>query len=321
MGALTILGWVFDIATGIALLWLGWRALSAASLSAALVLFVSFGLVLTLAWVRLGAPDVALAEAAIGAGFTGALMLGALARLRTSLQEPEEAGMNRSGQWVLVKPLAAASALAVACGVVIAFTGIVPSFNGLGTQVARNLQISGASNPVTAVLLNFRAYDTLLETSVVLLALIGARNIGPAIDDACTSAPISSVLESLARFLTPIAIIVSGYLLWVGAYAPGGAFQAGAVLAALGVVLVLAGRSGGMTAVAGMPMRLLCVLGPAVFVIVAAATDALQGALLEYPPEYPGLLILLLEAVSTLSIGVTLLSLFAAPPCGKHHGQ
>ncbi len=36
---------------------------------------------LSLVWVRLDAPDIALAEAAIGAGLTGALLLSALARL------------------------------------------------------------------------------------------------------------------------------------------------------------------------------------------------------------------------------------------------
>lgn len=45
------------------------------------VLFIVFGLLLALAWLRLGAPDVALAEAAIGAGITGALVIATLSRL------------------------------------------------------------------------------------------------------------------------------------------------------------------------------------------------------------------------------------------------
>jgi len=44
--------------------------------------YISFSLVLSLAWVRLSAPDVALAEAAIGAGLTGALLLAALRRIQ-----------------------------------------------------------------------------------------------------------------------------------------------------------------------------------------------------------------------------------------------
>jgi uncharacterized MnhB-related membrane protein len=54
------------------------------------VLFVAFGLLMALCWMRLGAPDVALAEAAIGAGLTGALLMSSLARLDTRDASEEE---------------------------------------------------------------------------------------------------------------------------------------------------------------------------------------------------------------------------------------
>jgi uncharacterized MnhB-related membrane protein len=50
---------------------------------AAVVGFVVYGLLLSLAWMSLFSPDVALTEAAVGGGVTGALLLGACARLRT----------------------------------------------------------------------------------------------------------------------------------------------------------------------------------------------------------------------------------------------
>ena len=81
MEAMTWLAWSFDAFVGLGLLWLAWRALACPDLFKAVVLFVAFGLLLALAWVRLQAPDVALAEAAIGAGLTGALLMAALARL------------------------------------------------------------------------------------------------------------------------------------------------------------------------------------------------------------------------------------------------
>jgi energy-converting hydrogenase B subunit D len=46
-----------------------------------IVLFISLGLAVTIAWVRLNAIDVAIAEVTIGAGLTGALLLGAWKRL------------------------------------------------------------------------------------------------------------------------------------------------------------------------------------------------------------------------------------------------
>jgi uncharacterized MnhB-related membrane protein len=56
-------------------------ALSVRSLFTGVVLFIALGLLLALAWVRLHAPDLALAEAAIGAGLAGALLLAAARRL------------------------------------------------------------------------------------------------------------------------------------------------------------------------------------------------------------------------------------------------
>ncbi len=87
METLTLLAWTFDSLLGLGLLWLAWRALACPDLFKAIVLFVAFGLLMALAWVRLDAPDIALAEAAIGAGLTGALLLAALARLNRADRE------------------------------------------------------------------------------------------------------------------------------------------------------------------------------------------------------------------------------------------
>lgn len=73
---------IFDLVLLLALLWLAWRALAAPDLFKGIVLFIAFGLLMALAWARLHAPDIALAEAAVGSGITGALLLSALARSR-----------------------------------------------------------------------------------------------------------------------------------------------------------------------------------------------------------------------------------------------
>lgn len=49
----------------------------------AIVLFISLGLVITLCWIQLNAFDVAIAEAAIGAGLTGAMLLASWRKLST----------------------------------------------------------------------------------------------------------------------------------------------------------------------------------------------------------------------------------------------
>ena len=74
---------LLDVTIIAALLLLAWQALFRQDLFSAVVFFISFSLLLALAWVRLQAPDVALAEAAIGGGFTGALLLAAVRRMQS----------------------------------------------------------------------------------------------------------------------------------------------------------------------------------------------------------------------------------------------
>ncbi len=57
---------------------------------------------MAVAWVRLSAPDIALAEAAIGSGLTGALLLDAAAQMTgrersygERREEPSPAGVGR----------------------------------------------------------------------------------------------------------------------------------------------------------------------------------------------------------------------------------
>jgi energy-converting hydrogenase B subunit D len=74
---------MFDVLLAVVLPLLAWWAIVGPDLFRSVVLFIVFGLLLALVWVRLQAPDVALAEAAIGAGITGALLLDTLGRIGT----------------------------------------------------------------------------------------------------------------------------------------------------------------------------------------------------------------------------------------------
>lgn len=73
--------WTLDVLLCGSLIWLAIRTLMTADLFKAIVLFIVFGLLMALAWARLDAPDIALAEAAIGAGLTGTLFLSTLASI------------------------------------------------------------------------------------------------------------------------------------------------------------------------------------------------------------------------------------------------
>ena len=90
--------WLFDLPLALVLLWLAWRLLTSADLFKAVVLFIAFGLLMALAWVRLQAVDIALAEAAIGAGVTGALFLSALNKINSDQQKNDKGQAETKGR-------------------------------------------------------------------------------------------------------------------------------------------------------------------------------------------------------------------------------
>ena len=81
----------FDLLLSATLIALAAAALTSREPRRAVILFIAFGLLLALVWARLRAPDVALAEAAIGAGLAGALMLSAARRASRSLPSQDKA--------------------------------------------------------------------------------------------------------------------------------------------------------------------------------------------------------------------------------------
>jgi multisubunit Na+/H+ antiporter MnhB subunit len=200
----------------------------------------------------------------------------------------------------------------------VVFAGIVvaellrlptPAVN-LPASVGERIHESGVAHPVTAVLLNFRGYDTLLEIGVLLLAaviVLAVQGDEPARKPAVPP-PAEPPIQMFARIAMGPMTVVAVYLLWAGAYRPGGAFQAGAVLAAMAVLLHLAGVTRNWARPVGV-LRAGLTGGLLLFIGVAGALLT-QGFLLQYPLQHAGPLILLIEAGLTLSLGLVLASLF-----------
>ena len=273
----------------------------------AIIAFIAFGLLLGLGWVRVSAPDVALTEVAIGGGGTGILLLRAEAHLRRG-------GMTRpvSGAG---KAVAALVCGAVTLGLAVAVLTLPNPAPSLAPASAAALEGTGLGNPVTAVLLAYRALDTVLEKVVVVLALIGVWSLAP--DAFWGGAPAlrsmaPASLTYLARLLPPFGVVIGIYMFWAGADAPGGTFQAGMVLAAMWLLVILAGlRPEPETG--RLALRLLLVGGPAIFLLIGFLGFVIAGGFLAYPEGAAKPLIIGMEATLTVSLAVTLALLVAGP--------
>ncbi len=280
---------------------------------AATVGYVVYGLLLSLVWIRLFAVDVALTEAAIGSGVTGVLLIGAAGRLRsaeTTAAQEALTGLTRLFAACLCLLVAAALA-----GVVLLLPDQGPT---LAPQAMERLPETGLGNPVTAVLIAYRSFDTMLEKVVLVLAVVGVWSLaadrywGGAPGEARAERP-EPTLAFFAQMLAPIGILVGVHVFWVGADEPGGAFQGGAILAAMWMIVMMARLTGAPQASAFW-LRLALIAGPAVFLAAGVAGAVVAGGFFAYPPGLAKPLIQFIETFMTFTIAVTLPMLVAGPP-------
>lgn len=282
-----------DAAIAILLLALAAGALYSRTLYGSLTLFFAFGMLMALAWARLNAPDLALAEAVIGAGLSGALLFNALNKSRPEIARREKLHHRLSASLLSFIVL------------LLLLRSLWPALDQdplLPAMVSERLAASGVGHPVTAVLLNFRAWDTLLEIAVLLIALLGVKVLKPTHTPAPRPWPL---LLAWGKTLAPIAVVVGGYLLWSGSEHPGGAFQAGALLAA-GAVMLRLNHVLPPLRWSNPAVRLAILAGVMVFLGTAAVTAFLGNGWLHYPEQVSETIIVAIESVATLSIATAL---------------
>jgi multisubunit Na+/H+ antiporter MnhB subunit len=280
---------------------------------AAAVGFVAYGMLLTLVWIQLQGVDVALIEGAIGGGLTGAMLIAAASRLR-----PTEAAARAERPGAATRLAAALVAVCVTAALAVAVLALPDPAPTLAPETADNLPATGVGNPITGVLLAFRAMDTLLEAIVVLFAMIGVWSLAP--DRVWGGRPgrlhradPDGILAWLARVLPPIGIVVAVYIFWIGADLPGGKFQGASILAAMWLLAVMAGLADAPP-VSLTWLRVALIAGPVVFIAIGAAGVWTAGAFLAYPDGLAKPLIKVIEWALLPSLAVTLALILAGAP-------
>ena len=277
---------------------------------AAVAGFIAYGLLLTLVWVQLHGIDVALTEAAIGGGLTGALLIGAASRLRGT-----EAASRAARPGAATRGFAAALSAAVTLALAVCVFVLPDPAPTLAHEVAANMAATEVGNPITAVLLAFRAMDTLLEAIVLLFALIGVWSFAP--DKFWGGRPglrqraePNGILAYAARLLPPLGIVVGSYIFWIGADHPGGKFQGATIMAAMWLLVLMAGLADAPP-IGRRWLRGLLVAGPLAFIGVGLVGAVTAGAFLAYPQGMAKPLILVIEfalmPTLTLILGLMLL--------------
>ena len=288
------------------------------------MLMAIFSLLMAANFFILDAADVALTEAAVGAGVTTVIFLGALA-----LTVERERSKN-VGRWL------ALGIVSLTVLVLIYATFDKPRLGDPNAPVHQHVapwylektpELIGIPNVVTAVLGSFRGYDTLGEVFVVLAACIGVLFILGVAPPAHRAPPKTEssglshhvVPQVVGRILIPFIVLFGLYVQFHGEYGPGGGFQAGAIIAT-GLILhaILEGESAALRAIPGSVLLGMVAGGALLYTLVGIAGILLGGNFLDYsvlsadPVKGQQIGIIAIEAGVGMTVCGALLSIFHA---------
>ena len=297
-----------DILLGLLMI-TGFAIVRMRSLLAAVMLTSIYSLLSASLFVVLDAVDVALTEAAIGAGISTILMLATIA-----LTGDREKAPRHTPLLPLFVVIATGAAL-------IYGTLDMPHHGDPSAPVHQYLAPTylhdttaeiGVPNAVTSVLASYRGYDTLGEVAVIftagvgVLALLGYRTRRRNTELAGAGKLV--VLRVIAKLFFPLILLFALYVQFHGDYGPGGGFQAGVIFATGFILYALAfGLGNAQRVIPGQLLRTLAAVGVLIYAAVGIESMLLGGQFLEYrvladdPVSGQHLGILLIE----LGVGIT----------------
>ena len=280
------------------------------NLFVAVMLTGIFSLLMAANFFILDAADVALTEAAVGAGISTVLFLGVLA-LTTDREKP-----MTNTRWLSL------SVVTVTILIVIYATFEKPRLGDPEAPVHQHVapwylektpELIDIPNVVTAILGSFRAYDTLGEVIVVLTAAIGVmlllgtrhRSSARPVQSASSSDALRHHLipRILGRLLIPFIILFGLYVQFHGEYGPGGGFQAGALVAAAIILYaLLEGEGPALTVIPLSAITVMIAGGALLYGAVGIAGIIFGGNFLDYS-------VLLDNPVTSQQIGIIVIEL------------
>ncbi len=234
----------------------------------AIVIFMSYSSVMAIIWIMLESPDLAITEAAVGAGVSSILFFVTLKKIK-AVEHEEEAEkpqdiVDVESHWEMkiFSKSYFVTALIVGFGLVVILLSAVAGLPDLGESgnpvnnevfqryIESGMAETGAVNIVTGVILDYRAFDTFGEacvlfiaaTCVVILLRVDTKSdslsMPTDVNDRLYEPKNDLILQKAARILVPIIVLYGIYVILNGHLSPGGGFSGGAIIGS-GLILYL----------------------------------------------------------------------------------
>ncbi|MBE6114652.1 MAG: DUF4040 domain-containing protein [Erysipelotrichaceae bacterium] len=254
------------------------------NLLVSLIIFMSYSLVMSILWIVLQSPDLAITEAAVGAGVTSIIFFVTLYKIKglrefnsapqeaieeettevveetvvTTKKHHEKTINERLQEWIakyempLYKRFYNVMAVVLSTVIILCMLLTVselPSYgdpsNPANNEVSEKyimdtMEDTGAVNIVAGMILDYRAFDTFGESTVLFVAagtvIILLRNDRKKKEkeenDRMYEPKPDIILQNIAKLLVPVALMFGIYVVLNGHLSPGGGFSGGAIMGA-----------------------------------------------------------------------------------------
>lgn len=200
-----------------------------------IIYFGVFSLVASLAFLVLGAPDVAMAEAAISA-FSTIFFIICFEKYFGVWDEQGSVAAPVEIVHKFSKNIIPLVFTIVVCGLFIYFMPTGDASTYLKNQyISFFMRDVGGENAVTAIYLGYRVYDTLFEALMLAVSTVGVVHMSFYAEQ--PQKQMQSVVKSsstavyIIRIISPVLLLFGVYLILNGHITPGGGFQGGVAVA------------------------------------------------------------------------------------------
>ncbi|MBG91034.1 MAG: sodium:proton antiporter [Actinobacteria bacterium] len=235
--------WQFDLILLTLVVIFALISLRVKDLMGASIVFGAYSFLMCLIWAGMGAVDVAFTEAAVGAGVSTVFMIATIYNTGRMIK-PRPQDMSFKLLMMLVVVITGAFLLTA----VNDFPEWGDPYSPVNDHVAayyltHSMSDTAVPNVVTSVLADYRSFDTMFETAVVFVALIGIYGIirrrrkqDDSDSDTDALPPYdpseSLIIRQASRMMVPFMQIFALYVVAHGHHSPGGGFQGGVILGA-----------------------------------------------------------------------------------------
>lgn len=163
---------------------------------------------------------------------------------------------------------------------------LIPEYKGLNDSLSNyiiksGLKDTGSLNLITAILYDYRAFDSLGESTVIFgavsgIVLILSRKMLPV-----SSKGLSFIVKRSLGILTPFIALFGFYIITHGHLTPGGGFQGGVILAAISIIFsIVYGSAFDYRRYSPQTKTALETLGALTFLAIGLAGIVLEGSFL-----------------------------------------